>query len=160
LGTWSDYLITPSATQPNILQYNSASIFNANFRASGTYKAPWGLTITPIYRFQLGQPLQEVVPITGLRAGTVNVPLGPISEFRTQNVAILDTRVEKYFTFKDRFKVGVFFDAFNILNSNADQTQDGTVGTKTFNGAPYQRFLSPLTITSPRIFRLGAKFTF
>jgi hypothetical protein len=160
LGTWSDYLITPSATQPNIVQYNNASVFNTNFRVSGTYQGPWGLTITPIYRFQLGQPLQEIVPVTGLLSGTQNIPLGPIGQYRTQNIGIFDTRVEKYFTFKEKFKVGAFFDAFNILNNNADQTQDNTVGTKTYNGVPYQRFLSAQTITSPRIFRLGAKFSF
>jgi hypothetical protein len=164
LGTWSDYLITPSATQPNIVQYNDASTFNANLRVSGTYKAPWGLTITPIYRFQLGQPLQQVVPITGLRQGTLTLPLGPIDEFRTQNISIFDTRIEKYITFKEKFKVGLFFDAFNILNNNADQTQDNTIGTKTTTVAgqllSYQRFLSAQTITPPRIFRVGAKFTF
>jgi hypothetical protein len=160
LGTWSDYLITPTATQPNILQYNQAGVFNANLRVSGIYRAPWGLTISPIYRFQLGQSLQEIVPISGLLSGTQNIPLGPLGQYRTQNIGILDTRIEKYITFKEKFKVGVFFDAFNILNNNADQTQDNTVGTKTYNGVPYQRFLSAQTITSPRIFRVGAKFTF
>lgn len=164
LGTWSDYLITPSATQPNILQYNDASVFNANLRASGTYQGPWGLTITPIYRFQLGQPLQQVVPITGLRQGTLTLPLGPQNEFRTQDISLFDTRIEKYITFREKFKVGLFFDAFNIFNNNADQTQDNTIGTKTTTVAgqtvTYQRFLSAQTITPPRIFRVGAKFTF
>lgn len=164
LGTWSDYLITPTATQPNILQYNYASVLNANFRVSGTYKAPWGITVTPIYRYQLGTPLQEVVPITGLRQGTLSLPLDALGSYRSNNISIFDVRFEKYLTFKEKFKIGLFADLFNIFNSNADQTQDNTVGTKTavVNGQsmPYQRFLSAETITPPRIFRLGAKFSF
>jgi Carboxypeptidase regulatory-like domain/TonB dependent receptor len=164
LGTWSDYLITPTATQPNILQYNWASVFNANVRVSGTYKAPWGVTITPIYRFQLGAPLQQVVPITGLRQGTLTLPLDSLGSYRTNNISLFDTRFEKYLTFKEKYKVGLFLDLFNIFNSNADQTQDNTIGTKSavVNGQTisYQRFLSAETITPPRIFRLGAKFAF
>jgi hypothetical protein len=164
LGTWSDYLITPTATQPNILQYNWASVFNANVRVSGTYKAPWGISITPIYRFQLGAPLQQVVPITGLRQGTLTLPLDSLGSYRTNNISLFDTRFEKYLTFKERYKVGLFLDLFNIFNSNADQTQDNTIGTKSavVNGqtVSYQRFLSAETITPPRIFRLGAKFSF
>jgi hypothetical protein len=60
--------------------------------------------------------------------------------------------------------VGLFFDAFNIANSNGDQNQDNVTALKTItvNGqkVTYERFLSPTTVISPRIFRVGAKFTF
>jgi hypothetical protein len=58
----------------------------------------------------------------------------------------------------------LFFDAFNINNSNAAQNQDNVTAFKTItvNGTKttYERFLSPTTVISPRIFRIGAKFTF
>jgi hypothetical protein len=77
---------------------------------------------------------------------------------------VFDTRVEKQLYFRERFRVGLFFDAFNILNSNAANTQDANtrLRTTTVDGSKvsYQRFLSPTVILPPRIFRVGGRFTF
>jgi hypothetical protein len=107
------------------------------------------------------------VVITGLRIGTITVPVDSVGAYRQENVHIIDTRVEKRFTFHERYQLGVFFDAFNINNSNAAQPssgEDNITGTKTttVNGqkVTYQRFLAPLSVVSPRIVRLGVKFSF
>ena len=178
LGTWATGLIDSttgasvnqlSATatqpvQPNILMYNNYSIFNSTLHLFGTYRAKWGIVVSPIYRFQLGPPMQRVLTVSGLRVGTVSVPTGPLGQYRGDDISIFDTRVEKHFTFHDRYQVGLFFDAFNIANSNGDQNQDNVTALKTItvNGqkVTYERFLSPTTVISPRIFRVGAKFTF
>jgi hypothetical protein len=180
LGTWSTSPINGTSgngfasnssignvtlpLNPNTAQYNIASVYNANFRAFATYNAKWGITITPVYRFQLGAPLARYITVTGLHVGSETIPVTPLGAYRQDNISILDTRVEKHFTFKDRYIIGLFFDAFNINNSNADQTQGNVVATKTavVNGTKYsyQQFLSPTTVISPRIFRIGAKFTF
>ena len=144
--------------------YNNYSIFNSTLHLFSTYRAKWGIVVSPIYRFQLGPPMQRVLTVSGLRVGTVSVPTGPLGQYRGDNISIFDTRVEKHFTFHDRYQVGLFFDAFNIANSNGDQNQDNVTALKTItvNGqkVTYQRFLSPTTVISPRIFRIGAKFTF
>jgi hypothetical protein len=62
-------------------------------------------------------------------------------------------------------QIGLFFDAFNITNSNAAQNQDNVVGRRTVTlpsgeVVSYQRFLRPTTIISPRIYRLGFKVSF
>jgi Carboxypeptidase regulatory-like domain len=173
LGTWSDTPLNPTSagvasniipTQPNLAQYNIAALYNENFRIFGTYKAPWGIVISPVYRYQLGAQFARELTVGGLRIGSLAVPLDPANSYRQNNIAIFDTRAEKQFSFKERFKVGIFFDAFNIGNSNADQNQDNFTGTKTITVSgtkvTYQRFLAPTTVISPRIFRLGAKFSF
>jgi hypothetical protein len=178
LGTWATGLIDSSTgasvsqlsatatqpVQPNILMYNNYSIYNSTLHLFGAYQAKWGIVVSPIYRFQLGPPMQRVLTVSGLRVGTVSVPTGPLGQYRGDDISIFDTRVEKHFTFHDRYQVGLFFDAFNIANSNGDQNQDNVTALKTItvNGqkVTYQRFLSPTTVISPRIFRIGAKFTF
>jgi hypothetical protein len=175
LATWTTAPLNATSTsptassnvipsQPNILQYNETRKYDSNFRVFATYHAPWGILISPIYRFQLGSQLGRYLTVSGLRVGSLTIPLEPVGAYRQDNIAIFDTRVEKQFAIRERFRVGVFFDAFNIGNSNAAQNQDNITGTKTtvVNGQKivYQRFLSPTTVISPRIFRLGVKFSF
>ena len=152
---------------PTYALFNEARTYDSNFRIFGTYNAKWGIVITPIYRFQLGPQLAREVVVTGQRIGTITVPVTPVGAYRQENLHIIDTRVEKRFNFHDRYQVGVFFDAFNINNSNAAQPasgEDNITGTKTttVNGqkVTYQRFLAPLSVVSPRIVRLGVKFSF
>jgi hypothetical protein len=148
--------------QPNLSQFNEARVYNSNFRLYGTYNAKWGIVISPIYRFQLGTPFARQVTVTGLRIGTIVIPVDPVGTYRTDNVAIFDTRVEKRFTFHERYQVGLFFDGFNLNNTNANQTEDPISGLKSLFGSTvkYQRFEAPTLVISPRIFRLGVKFSF
>jgi hypothetical protein len=174
LITWSNYTnfydnSTTSYTygapnNPNQAIYSNASVSLYTFKVFGTYNAPWGFVITPIYRLQQGAPLQREITLSGLNIGQITVPTGALGQYRQDNVSILDTRVEKEIKFGERFKVGIFFDAFNMLNSNAAQSQDNITGRRTATvdnqTVNYQRFLSPTNIISPRIFRIGGKFTF
>ncbi len=187
LATWSNFPLNGSGPaegsagtatlpiNPNLLQYNDASTFIDSFKVFGTYNAKWGIVISPIYRFFLGTPEARWLAVSGLHVGSETIPLTPDDAYRTNNISIFDTRFEKRFTFKDHYQVGLFFDAFNIFNGNGDQNQDNVEGT--YNVATgvatytkstvvsgstilYDRFLSPQTIISPRIFRIGGKFTF
>jgi hypothetical protein len=173
LGTWSTVPQNPTSagvasnivpSQPNISLYNLARTYNANVHIFGTYQAKWGIVISPILRYQLGTPINRLLSVNGLRVGSLTIPLTPVGAYRQDNVALLDIRLEKRFTFHDRYQIGLFFDAFNINNSNANQNQDNVTGTKTavISGSKvtYQRFLAPTTVISPRIFRLGVKFSF
>ena len=76
-------------------------------------------------------------------------------------------RVEKRFRLPSLqgHELGLFFDVFNITNSNASQSADNTVGRRTVRLSTgevveYQRFLRPTGVLSPRIFRLGVKYGF
>ena len=98
------------------------------------------------------------------RTGTLSDLVDPVGSYRTDNVWLFDTRLQKQFKLGEHVRVDGFFDAFNILNSNANQTQDNTTGVKAATVAgvsySYQRFLSPTSILPPRVFRLGMRFSF
>ncbi len=164
LGTWGGNIRTPAAVHPNILKYNNFASYDSNFKVYGTYNAKWGIVISPMFRYQLGDQIERSLAVTGLRAGNITIPVSSPSAYRQDNVAIFDTRIEKQLRFKDKYKVGLFFDGFNLNNSNANQTQDSVTGTRTTvvdgKTVTYQRFLSPTAVISPRIYRIGAKFSF
>ena len=52
---------------------------------------------------------------------------------------------------KERWKIDVFFDLYNLFNSNATQAATTTSGSS---------FLRPTTITGPRMAGFGAKLDF
>jgi hypothetical protein len=132
---------------------------------SGTYQAPWGISVSPLFRLQSGTPLQRYLPVTGTTIGTIYIPVDPVQSYRSDNIYVFDTRFQKDFKFKERYTVSGIFDAFNLFNTNADQNQDNVTGTRTAvlpDGTKnvYQRFLAPTTVVPPRVFRLGVRFTF
>jgi len=105
------------------------------------------------------------VPRRAVSSGQFQYAVDPTGRWRQDNVAIFDTRVEKQFRIGSQRQVGVFFDAFNINNSNAAQAQDNVVGRRTVTLTSgevvnYQRFLRPTTLIGPRIFRIGFKVSF
>ena len=100
--------------------------------------------------------------LIGLRAGGFRVAVEPWGAYRQDNINIVDFRAEKGFAFKERYKIAGILDLYNVLNSNAAQTQDTITGRSTISGVAgnYQRFLRPTNIIAPRLLRLGVRFTF
>jgi hypothetical protein len=162
--TGQHYLLNGVPTNPDqaINNYVKDSYWTSHI--SGTYQAPWHVLISPILRMQQGQPIDRVLNVTGLRVGTQSIVVDPYGSYHYQNIYVFDTRLEKQFIIRERVHLGLFFDAFNIFNTNADQTQSATTGIKTttINGTKFSEplFLSPTAVLSPRIFRLGVKFSF
>jgi len=139
LGTWGTAPQNPTSAgatsnivpaQPNILAFNLARTYNENFKYSAltTHFGARHLSDLP---FPARRSSCENAIGHGLRVGSLAVPLDAVGSYRQNNVAIFDTRVEKRVRFRERYEVGLFFDAFNIGNSNADQNQDNFTGTKT-----------------------------
>ena len=133
---WADYpQIQPSgsgfntgATNPDMAINNEARTTNWASHLTGTYEGRWGINISPVLRMQSGTPLPRYATFTGLNIGSIIVPVSPVGSYRSDNIYVFDTRVEKYFRFRDWYRVGVFFDAFNLNNSNASNTQDAKHG--------------------------------
>lgn len=159
------------ATNPNGLINNRQSYTEWTSHLTGTYEGPWGVRISPTLRMQQGAPVIQTAPVTGLNIGTIYIPVTPTGTFRSPDLYIFDTRLEKQFTFRERFRLNAFFDAFNIFNSNAANANSGVISVKkTIINAPgnpangqtvtYQGFMSPTTILPPRVFRIGARFSF
>ena len=130
----------------------------------GSYDGPWGIRISPVLRMQSGAPLTEVYPVTGLNIGTFYLPVTPTGTFYNPDLYLFDVRLEKYLTFHERFRLGLFFDLFNVFNSNTENQLNNVIGQKKTIafGQPvtYEAFGSPNLILPPRIFRIGARFSF
>ena len=147
---------------PNQERFNDRTVTTWSWKAFATWQAPAGIVITPTVRHQSGDPRSRIVQ-AGLRTGTLSYEAEGPTAYREENIWLVDTRVEKRFPFGRR-SVGVFFDAFNLTNSNAAEVQDSVVGRRstTVDGEriSYQRFLRPTAILAPRIFRFGVKIGF
>jgi len=159
------------ATTPNQLINGRQSYNNWTAHVDGSYEGPWGVRISPVLRMQSGAPLPESYNVTGLNIGTIAVPLTPIGTYRNPDLYLFDTRLQKDLKFGERYRLSVMFDAFNIFNSNSANAESALISQKpaTINipGNPlngqtvkYEGFGSPTTILPPRVFRIGARFSF
>jgi hypothetical protein len=148
---------------PNQERFNDRTVTLWSWKANGTWQGPWGVVVTPTLRHQSGDMLARIVSLS-LRVGTLSYQAEKPGAYREENIWIFDNRVEKRFRLGGSRSLGLFFDAYNIANSNAAQSQDSTVGRRTTTVAGqsvnYQRFLRPTSILPPRVFRFGFKLGF
>jgi hypothetical protein len=159
---------------PNQERFNDSTVTTWAFKISGTYRAPWGLVVSPSVRHQSGDPLARNVSVSSgidergvsrsIRVGTQTFEAEPPGAYRENNITLFDTRFEKRFRY-NRNTLGVFIDLFNITNSNASQSADSTVGRRSVTlpsgeVVNYQRFLRPTGILPARVVRFGTRLTF
>jgi outer membrane receptor protein involved in Fe transport len=123
-----------------------------NMKINGSYDAGWGIRMTPALRYQQGQPFGRTYlagAAHGINYGTQRILAEPIDSQRQDNIAILDIRVEKFFNMGAARRFGVFFDVYNLTNSDTAQNINWGSGTT---------YLLPVAIIPPTIMRFGAKF--
>jgi hypothetical protein len=117
----------------------------------GTVTLPLGFVLTPRFTYQSGWNWTPYVKVSGI-SGSPNIFLEPRGAERLPAQIALDLRLEKLFTFTQRFKLGLILDAFNISNRGV---QNG-LATQV-NGANYGKANS---VCEPRYFRVGTRFYF
>lgn len=152
---------------PNAERFNDETLTNWNFKMFGSYQAPFQFTVTSSVRHQSGNNLSRDVTVSGGNIGTGTVfEAEPNTAYRTDNVTVLDAKIERRFRFGAR-SLSTFVDAFNILNTNSANigAQSGNSGRPTVTLADGSRvqvqgFLRPTSIIPPRIFRFGARLAF
>jgi len=153
---------------PNAERFNDETRTNWNFKVFGTYQAPWQLTVTPSIRHQSGNNLSRDVSISGGNIGNNTVyEAEPNTAYRTDNVTVVDAKIERRFRLAGGHSFLAFVDLFNLTNTNAANigSQSGTSGRPTVtlqdgSRVQVQGFLRPTAIVPPRIFRIGARFLF
>jgi hypothetical protein len=158
--TWKhDYPLTFPNTPNGPFDYDYRSV---SFKINGMYNAPYGLNISPVYRFQAGANFARTLSVSapascactfsaargGSLANTTVFADKPLDNAQ-DNINVFDVRVEKTLNTGGGTRVRLFFDAFNIMNSYAGETI--TVST----GALY---LQPTAILAPRTGRVGVRF--
>lgn len=149
--TWSRQ--GSSALTPNALinTIDGKDVFNSwTAKVSGTLDVRGGIRFSPMLRTQQGAPFARTFQARLNYNSAVAFNAEPVGAERLPNITILDLRTAKILR-KNRRSLGLFFDIYNILNTNADQLLTTTSGSA---------FLRPTAITSPRIARVGVKFDF
>jgi hypothetical protein len=157
------YPNTPNA--PGDYDFTSYS-----FKASGTYNAPYGILISPVYRFQAGANYARQLtpsapascactysaadggPSSGPTASALTNSVAYVSQynaFRQDNISVIDVRVEKTVNLGSVARVRLFADGFNLLNKYAAETISFSTGAA---------FQQPTAILGPRTGRIGLRF--
>jgi hypothetical protein len=117
----------------------------------GTFSLPLGISISPRFSVQSGSQWTPYIQINEI-AGIPWVFLEPAGSRRLPAQVALDLRLEKVFTFTERYKLGLILDAFNIFNRGVATGLNTRV-----NGADFGKANS---VCDPRYFRVGARFFF
>ncbi|MCU1385183.1 MAG: hypothetical protein JWL71_3880 [Acidobacteria bacterium] len=141
-----------------------------SFKITGMYNAPWGINISPVFRFQAGVNYARTLNVSapascactfsaangsvasGLTAASLSsttVYVSDFNAFRQDNITVLDVRVEKTIKLPANTKVRVFLDGFNLTNKYAAETISYATGAA---------FQSPTAILGPRTARVGFRF--
>jgi Carboxypeptidase regulatory-like domain len=139
---------------PNDTSLNDSTAWS--LKASGTYQAPWGLSVSPVLRHQSGNNYGRTL--------TINAPAGvfccgpgalntflvePLDTRRMPNITVVDVRAEKSLRLFARARLRVFGDLFNLANTNAPEAISFATGSA---------FEAPTAIVGPRVARIGLRF--
>jgi len=138
-----------------------------SFKANGTYTAPFGILLSPVYRFQAGAnyarqltpsaPASCACTYSAANGGPASGPTGSsltsnvayvtnYNAYAQDNISVFDLRVEKTVSFTTATRLRLFLDIFNIANSYAAETISFSTGSA---------FQQPTAILAPRTGRIG-----
>jgi hypothetical protein len=141
-----------------------------NFKASSTVNAPWGINLSPVFRFQAGAnyarqltpsaPVSCACTYSAANGGPVSGPTGssltnnvayvtPYNAFAQDNITVIDIRVEKTVRLGNVARLRLFLDGFNLMNKYAAETISFSTGAA---------FQQPTAILAPRTGRVGFRF--
>jgi hypothetical protein len=120
-------------------------------KVGGTYIAPFDINLSPVVTFMSGKPYGLYYRPSGQDDSILIKKID--GEDRNDSEFNIDFRIEKFFMFKDRYRVGVLLDVFNVLN--ADYVTD-YVSTRINHSA----FLEPENIARARYWQVGVRLLF
>ncbi len=147
-----DFQFTPNPAAPN---RQSTTTYHFQFLGRYTFKYDIGLAAN--YRYQSGFPWAPVVP-DGVTSPGLNMSNYGASFFtqnldqnRSENVSLLNFRLDKSFAVGKRAKVSGMLDIYNVLN--ADPVTNFNMNL----GSSYKTTIATL---DPRVFQLGFRLEF
>ena len=157
--TWKhDFPLTFPNTPNGPFDYDYRDV---SFKINATYNAPWGINLSPVFRYQGGTNFARTLSVSApascactfsaARGGSLTnttVYADAYGDNKQDDIKVLDLRIEKSVKLGSVARVRLFGDIFNIMNAYAAETI--TVST----GAAY---LQPTAILGPRTGRIGAR---
>jgi len=122
---------------------------SVQLKLQGTYQFDFGLGVSGLYRFRSGNRYTRELPVVGLPQGPFSVRAESRGASTTDSLSVLDLRLEQGIdTASGRF--GLIVDVFNLFNASP------TVHEGAITGVNYGQ---PLSIVSPRVARIGLRYT-
>ncbi|MSO34800.1 MAG: TonB-dependent receptor [Acidobacteria bacterium] len=131
-----------------------------NFKATGSYDAPFGIRLSPVVRHQSGSNYARTLSITAPAALALTATSSgsgatayaePMNSNREDNIWVFDIRAEKSLNITNRIRIRAYLDGFNLGNSHASEAISRATGLG------YQK---PAAILAPRTARVGFRFIF
>ncbi|MCU0303848.1 MAG: TonB-dependent receptor [Thermoanaerobaculales bacterium] len=138
------------------------------FKVNGSVDLPWGIIASGFYQWRSGEYWTPYVRLRGLyfndRTTAFMTPRG--SE-QYDDRSVLDLRLEKSFKLGGSMALGLFVDAFNVLDSDTVTEVSERWGDYYYDyldpaageWVESSTYGTPLDIQTPREIRLGAKFS-
>ncbi len=120
------------------------------FKAIGTWHAPFGFRASGVMRYQTGQPVSRTFFVGGLNQGGATILAAPIGTERLDNVTTFDFALFRDFMVGD-VRIAPEINVFNITNQNT------VTGINTASGGAYGNVF---TYLSPRIARFALRIHF
>ena len=133
------------------------------FKLQGTYQLPWDLSLSGNYSALTGRPFARQIFVPGADIGGV-LNQGGRTIFaetrdgsqRTDDINLLDLRLEKNFLISGSWNVAITADLFNVFNDNAFLD----VATTLSGPGTEDTFAVPSLFVPPRRLMIGAKLKF
>jgi len=141
---------TPNTAAPN---RQKTTMYNAQM--SGHYTFAYDIGVGINYRFQSGFNYSPIVPNGAVNLNVCNNECSffteNLSENRSDNVSLLNFRVDKVIPLQGRFKATLMLDMYNMLNADP---------VTNFNLALGPSYKQVIAVLDPRVFQMGFRLEF
>ncbi len=134
-------------------------------KVQGTYIMPFGVSLSAYFHGITGEAwTQRVRTGRSFSQGRITFYAEQAGKYHYPMTASLDLRLEKTFTLATKYRLGLFFDVFNLFNSNTITSwgnrinYDWIADDPTYSPSTQGHDLYGLVL--PRRARLGARFIF
>jgi hypothetical protein len=136
------------------------------FKLIGSYVAPWGFNLGANFQAISGLPRDRTLSVP-LAQGSTTYRVEQRGTYRADTLQLLSVKADKTFRLHEHARLSLFVEVHNVLNSNAAQSNFGTL-TQAFasqaafdaNRATTSYFGRVQEILAPRIAKLGLKYEF
>jgi outer membrane receptor protein involved in Fe transport len=132
-------------------------------KLQGSYIFPFEIHFNAYFRFLTGNTYNRGVRF-GLDQGRTTILSEAHGSRRLENRTNLDLRLEKTFTFKERFRIGFMIDIFNVFNDDSVTDWGTTINSSWYENDPTEYPASDghriYSLVNPRAIRLGIRLFF
>ncbi len=137
----------------NINRQNNYLFLDSTYvwKIDGTYRFPLGLATSVNFQHYTGYPIRPQEVFTGLNQSSETVALVPAGNIRLPSVNLLNLRVARPFTLRERWRVEPAIDLFNVSNRNTVTSVVSTYGSA---------YLYPTNVVNPFVARLALRISF